>query len=50
MPSAEDLLKKIIKRQKRTSEKVNFFAFHYAQDIKHLRQEIFSDDDEDDEE
>lgn len=46
-PSIEDLVKDIIKRLKHANKKINFLAFHFAQDLRHLPQRMFSDDDED---
>lgn len=34
--SVEDLLEEIIKRLKRTNEKINFIKFHFCQDLRHI--------------
>lgn len=46
-PSYEDLIQDIIKTLKWTNEKINFMAFHSAQDLIHLPSGMFIDDIED---
>lgn len=48
--SIEYLLKDIIKRLKETNYKINFLAFHFAQDLRHLPLGINNNNDEDTEE
>lgn len=43
-PSIEDLTKEVIKRLKRKNEKINFLAFHFAQDLRQLPPGMFTDD------
>lgn len=47
IPSAEDLLKKIIKRLNMTNEKINFLSFHFVQDLRELPSGMFTNIDED---
>lgn len=44
--SVEALLKDIIKRQKKTYNKINFLAHHFAQGLEYLPSRLFIDDDE----
>lgn len=46
-PSIKDLFEDIIKRQKQTDRKINFLAYHFAQDLGHLPPGFFTNDDED---